>query len=661
MPRQCKLRLGDGTILAVAPEGLSTWLIDEKAMVQVAGSRRWRPLKDVLAEARLAAAQRAAYTPPPPKPDDGSPPVPLRSAEEVLAEARAAVAQRSAAAAPPPPKAKADDDMPVIPFKPIEAAESEWPAVIASPLAAAVSAPAIPIKLDEPAAEWSAPILSEPDLPASPAAAALDDEPIIAFKPIEDPEPVWTEPEPEPEPEPAAELAEPPPLPVPAAPPPVLAALEPSPMPAALEPSPIVAELDEPPLPPDLFRDDTPIIPLKPAEFEVDWPVPAAPAPPRVEPPPPPAKAPPPPPYEHAHELDPSLEQEILDELDELDLIEDEPPPVIPARAPEPPPRPTVPVPEPPAVARPSPPPAPVAAKPAPPSPPPVRNSAAFAPTRPPQPPPEGGFVGWIKRILRRDRPALSLFSHEAPTSWAPSAPAPVRREAVKPPPTLEQLPSLRLAPVEKEHAGDLYGEDHHAPRVSLARWAMIAGAVVAGLAVVFTYPWWLPRLTQLGQGDSAPSGTAAGGAPGPSLPGGPAVPVSFSKEILQAAERMPHLAPATIHLLAASGEAQTLVVPEVFRRAHDASRRGRRTLPPAELKELGALEAAVLSSLRPAERDRVRAYDRISGSDLLSAEDERVLSLFARGARNLPPQRRERLQTLSGKAIAAVLAPAQR
>ena len=652
MPRQCKLRLGDGTILAVAPEGLSTWLIDEKAMVQVAGSRRWRPLKDVMAEARLAAAQRAAYTPPPPKPDDGSPPVPLRSAEEVLAEARAAVAQRAAAsaAAAPPPKPKADDGMPVIPFKPPEEAESAWPDVIASPAAAAsplaeaASAPPIPIQLDEPAAEWSAPIVSETDLPPPPPAAMLDDEPIIAFKPIEDPEPVWSEPEPEPEPEPVAKLPEPPaPEPPPPPPPPV--------------------EVDEPsPIPPDLFRNDVPIIPFKPPEeLEVDWPAPAAAEPP-VEAPPPPLEPPPPAPSSYElHGLDPSLEQEILDELDELDLIEDEPGPVI-ARAPEPSAWPPVPVAPP--VARPAPPPpAPaVVAKPSPPSPPAVRDSAAVAPARPrPPAPPAGGLVGWIRRLLGRDRPALSLFSDEAPTSWTPSSSpssSPPRREPVKPPPTLEQLPALRLAPVEKERKGDLYAEDHEMG-AGLARWALIAGVVAAGLAVVFTYPWWLPKLTGGGQGTSSSSETASRPAPGSSLPGAPAAPVVFSKEVQQAAERMPHLAPATIQLIASNTGAQTLVVPEVFRRAHDASRRGRQTLPPAELKELSGLESAVLSSLRPAERERVRAYDRISaGSDLLSAEDERVLSLVARGVRTLSPQRRERLQVLSGKAVAAVLSP---
>jgi len=36
-------------------EGLRAWLIDDKARVQRAGSRRWQPLKDVIAEESAAA------------------------------------------------------------------------------------------------------------------------------------------------------------------------------------------------------------------------------------------------------------------------------------------------------------------------------------------------------------------------------------------------------------------------------------------------------------------------------------------------------------------------------------------------------------------------------------------------------------------------------
>jgi hypothetical protein len=71
-------------------------------------------------------------------------------------------------------------------------------------------------------------------------------------------------------------------------------------------------------------------------------------------------------------------------------------------------------------------------------------------------------------------------------------------------------------------------------------------------------------------------------------------------------------------------------------------------------------LERAVLVRLAPAERERVMAYDRLrAGRDLLPAEDARVMALVALGTRGLRADHRERLQVLSGKAIAAALVPA--
>jgi hypothetical protein len=84
-----KLRLSDGTVLVVDGAGLSTWLVDSKAMVQVGGSQ-WHPLKEFLAEQRVAvrraARKRAASSPsrdplardlplvpPPPRKDRASP------------------------------------------------------------------------------------------------------------------------------------------------------------------------------------------------------------------------------------------------------------------------------------------------------------------------------------------------------------------------------------------------------------------------------------------------------------------------------------------------------------------------------------------------------------------------------------------------------------
>ena len=59
MLERYKLRLGDGTILGVDYDGLSTWLVDRRAMVQAASTGQWHPLNQFLARER-AAARRAA-------------------------------------------------------------------------------------------------------------------------------------------------------------------------------------------------------------------------------------------------------------------------------------------------------------------------------------------------------------------------------------------------------------------------------------------------------------------------------------------------------------------------------------------------------------------------------------------------------------------------
>jgi hypothetical protein len=62
------LRLSDGTLLVVDHDGLSTWLVDDKAMVQLVGSSHWRPLKAFLAE-ESAAARNASRQAEPKKAD----------------------------------------------------------------------------------------------------------------------------------------------------------------------------------------------------------------------------------------------------------------------------------------------------------------------------------------------------------------------------------------------------------------------------------------------------------------------------------------------------------------------------------------------------------------------------------------------------------------
>jgi hypothetical protein len=77
MPQQYKLRLSEGTLLVVDHDALSTWVVDERAMVQPVGSYRWRSLRQFLADERDGVGTPAAYwnEPAPDRatPDDESP------------------------------------------------------------------------------------------------------------------------------------------------------------------------------------------------------------------------------------------------------------------------------------------------------------------------------------------------------------------------------------------------------------------------------------------------------------------------------------------------------------------------------------------------------------------------------------------------------------
>src|SRR5437773_11389458 len=111
MPADYKLRLGDGTILAVDAAGLRTWLIDDRAQVQPAGSRRWRPLREVVAqvqadadaEARRAAAARPPAPPPTPPPPTPPPPAPPPPAAPAVASPVVPTPPAPTPPAAPPP------------------------------------------------------------------------------------------------------------------------------------------------------------------------------------------------------------------------------------------------------------------------------------------------------------------------------------------------------------------------------------------------------------------------------------------------------------------------------------------------------------------------------------------------------------------------------
>ncbi len=137
MPQRYKVRLGDGTVVSVDLDGLRTWAGDGRAVAQVVGTQAWRPLQDVLAEeetaARLARAlvppkprQQATPTPPPRAPvapplelpefdlgAEPSEPLPVRPSLQALAD------DPMPSHAPDPAAFAAQEDLPVIPMKPL--------------------------------------------------------------------------------------------------------------------------------------------------------------------------------------------------------------------------------------------------------------------------------------------------------------------------------------------------------------------------------------------------------------------------------------------------------------------------------------------------------------------------------------------------------------
>ena len=120
---------------------------------------------------------------------------------------------------------------------------------------------------------------------------------------------------------------------------------------------------------------------------------------------------------------------------------------------------------------------------------------------------------------------------------------------------------------------------------------------------------------------------------------------------------QLPHLSADTVQLVMASDATRITDPSELFRRAYLAADEGTTALSEDEARELKGLMNGVLGNLRRVDRDRVRAYGRLHRQrDLLVDEDRKVAALFARGVRALPAAKRERLQELSAKAIAAGL-----
>jgi len=539
MARQYKLRLGDGTLLAVDLVGLRAWLHDADARVQRVGSRRWRTLKDMIEAETVAAAARAAA----PRPE---PPPPTPAPEESVEPPTPAVARCEE---PEEPAARPGANVPMLP-----------PEALDEP-------PAVPVAVSA-EQEIQIPAEQEIEIPA-------DEEVAIP------PEPEIAKPRPKPPIPPA------PKTPIPPPPPAVVA----KPAPPVAKPAPAVVPSRVAPLP----VEDEPVVPLASidlgdvarsavtgpfAEFQSTR---AAFHPARVEFPPARAEFPPPR-VTRPHGADDGLpiiplkplDEEEEDILEELDLVEEHEPPRIPTLPPL----------------------APIAKT--------LLDSAS----------------AWVSRV---------------------TAPRPPRPEPVPPPTPISELPSLRLAPLE---------EDRREPLVFPKRKILIGAAAIAGLALVGTTAVWVSSLGLFTR-KVPPAAPAPASTPAP-----PEIAPPVPPELQAAVEQLPHLAPDTIRLVASTVEPGPADPPEVFRRAQLAANRGVSALAPEEAQELRSLRGSVVGALRSVDRERVLAYDRVTaGRDLLLGEDARVSRLYARGVRALSAPRRERLQVLLGKAIAASLA----
>jgi hypothetical protein len=125
-----------------------------------------------------------------------------------------------------------------------------------------------------------------------------------------------------------------------------------------------------------------------------------------------------------------------------------------------------------------------------------------------------------------------------------------------------------------------------------------------------------------------------------------------------QASEQFPHLARDTVGLILATNRTHILEPPAVFETAWGAAERGASTLTPSEKEELERLRQQLYEELPPLDQERLRTFGRAHAQGAVFPFDaHRGLLAYARGARALPPDRRARLQTLLGKAIAAGLA----
>jgi hypothetical protein len=247
--------------------------------------------------------------------------------------------------------------------------------------------------------------------------------------------------------------------------------------------------------------------------------------------------------------------------------------------------------------------------------------------------------------------PPSAVLSEKPPAAAPPSKPRP--RQA-QPPPEATALPALRLAPIpEPRSVGDVYaGDEGGSVASSIRLWTkrvvltatVLAGAGLAGLH----WDTWAPAAENMG-------GTLF------SEIDDRVRWLHLARErqavIDQASEQFPHLARDTVGLILSTNRTHVLEPPAVFETAWGAAERGASTLSASEAEELESLRQQLYDELPPLDQERLRTFGRAYAQGAVFTFDaRRGLLAYARGARALPPDRRARLQTLLGKAIAAGL-----
>jgi len=595
MLQRYRLRLGDGTLLQVDKEGLHAWVADDaRAMVQIAGTQQWRPLREFLAEEESAARLARALVPPEPRrgaapaPPEAEPPVP--KFEPAIGEPPVqALAEEPSSPTPPwqaPPEApgaegheirlKPLEDEPHSPADELEIIEEETPDPYAVPRPRAYAAAEEEEEvvghdsLEGPLLQVVTAfgtVLSQllgpltPLVSGWPSSSRTGGGAQAARRMPRAPREVQRAPAP-PTPDAPATSPEPPPAfepPGAAAPPPQVSVL-------AEDPGFAAASQDE--------RDGIPVVPLKSldederpvtsawrglSEKATEWVARLSAA------------------FAALSAWVAALPARIQDLRDR----KREPEPVVPPIQPAP------------------------------------RRAPTVAP-RPPEP---------------------------------PRTPAPLRA-----PTPVAELPSIRLAEGwEAPEEGDVYdGEEVEAWSVLPVVWrwtkrvVLVGGLATVGVLAARSWETWFPRAAELGETVFTEIDRQAHSAQRAR---------EKEQAVTNATEMCPHLAPETIRLVLSTSSDGVLEPPEVFQLATEAADRGIDRLPPAEAAELRGLQRELVAQLRPPQRARLAEYDRARATRaVFPFENPHALDLVAQGARAMPAASRARLQHLLGKAVAAGL-----